>query len=223
MALTRGGGGGGNYTGKGILKSPGGSVTPAYMQRGGGTAIPRVSPASSPAARTPIAAAAPVAGGTGGGDYSGGGGGGYGAAAPAPIPRRSLEQVIAEDFARRQIEEENARQEREFDAETSRLRGDVERDQAVRRDELQTDLQDMSVDSAEDLAGRGLLYSGGLLQNQDRINSEGVRREGSIAELLSSFLGDRGSSRLALQQRGRGALNDRYTQLTGDYAAGRIN
>jgi hypothetical protein len=152
----------------------------------------------------------------------GGSVGGY-SAPVAPPPRRSLADVIASDFGLRQQQEENARREGEFDLETGRLRGETEREQTVRRGELQTDLGDMSLDSSEDLAGRGLLNSGGLFLNQDRINAEGSKRENSIAELLTSLLADRGSGRTQLQAQGRNAYNERMNSLTSDYARGAIN
>lgn len=158
-----------------------------------------------------------------GGGYSAddGGGGGYGApmAAPAP-PRRSLADIIGEDFGLRQQRAENARLEQEYGAETGRLRGETERDQAVRREDLATDMEDMTLDSSESLASRGLLNSGGLFLNQDRIDAEGTRRESSIADMLSNLLSQRGQGLLGVQAQGRNALNDRINQITTQYGQG---
>lgn len=182
---------------------------------------------SNPPVRTASAAVAPIAGTSGGGGYTGGGGGyegggggGYAAPAPAAPTRRSLASVIDEDFALRQQRDENARLEAEYGAETGRLRGETERDQAVRREDLQTDLQDMSLDSSESLAARGLLNSGGLFVNQDKINAEGGRRENSIADMLTNLLSQRGSGLMNVQAQGRNALNDRISQITQQYGMG---
>lgn len=157
------------------------------------------------------------------GSYGGDVGGYSAPAAPAPPPRRSLADVIAQDYGLRQQQEESLRREGEFDLETGRLRGETEREQAVRRGDLQEDLGDMSLDSSEDLAGRGLLNSGGLFVNQDRINAEGSKRENSIAEMLTNLLSERGSGRLNLQAQNRNAYNERMNALTQDYSRGLIN
>lgn len=184
----------------------------------------RTSTPAGVAGATPIQNAAPAP--TGGSYGGGGGGGGYAPSmmtpmvAPAPPPRRSLAQVIDEDFALRQARDENARLESEYGAETDRLRGETERDQAVRREELATDMEDMTLDSSESLASRGLLNSGGFFLNQDRIDAEGTRRETSIADMLSNLLSSRGSGLMALQAQGRNALNERISNITRDYGAG---
>lgn len=171
---------------------------------------------ASVAAPAPVVNQAPVS-------YSGGGGGGgYAAPAPAPAlpPRRSLAEVIDSDFGLRQQRDENARLESEFGAETGRLRGETEREQALRRQELSTDLEDMTLDSSESLASRGLLNSGGLFLNQDKINAEGGRRESSIADMLTNLLAQRGQGLLGIQSQGRNALNERINQLTQQYGMG---
>lgn len=112
--------------------------------------------------------------------------------------------------------------EQEFEAETGRLRGETEREQGVRRQKLQTDLGEMSLDSSEDLASRGLLNSGGLFLNQDKINAEGAQRENGIAELLTNFLSQRGQGLTQLQSQGRNALNERINQITQQYGAGQL-
>lgn len=177
-------------------------------------------PASSGVA--PVANSAPAPRTT-----SGGGGGGYSApsmmtpmVAPAPPPRRPLSAIIDEDFALRQQRDENARLEEEYGAETGRLRGETEREQGLRREELATDLEDMTLDSSESLAARGLLNSGGFFLNQDRIDAEGGRRESSIADMLTNLLSSRGSGLMALQAQGRNALNERIANITRDYGAG---
>jgi hypothetical protein len=177
---------------------------------------------TAPRTSTSSTSVAPLAGDTGGGggytDNYGGGYGGY--SAPAPPPRRTLAQVIDEDFGLRQQRDENARLEAEYGAETERLRGETEREQGVRREELSTDLEDMTLDSSESLAARGLLHSGGLFVNQDKINAEGGRRENSIADMLTNLLSSRGQGLLGVQAQGRNALNDRINQITQQYGMG---
>lgn len=175
---------------------------------------------------TSSTAVAPIAGTTGGdgggGGYDGGygGGGGYSAPAPAAPARRSLASVIDEDFALRQQREENARLEQEYGAETGRLRGETEREQGVRRTDLATDLEDMTLDSSESLASRGLLHSGGFFLNNDKIDAEGARRESSIADMLTNLLSQRGQGLLGVQAQGRNSLNDRIAQITQQYGMG---
>jgi hypothetical protein len=160
-------------------------------------------------------------GGGGGGGYGGGGGiGTFAAPAPPPPPRRSLADVIASDFSLGQLRGEAARRESEFDMETGRLRGETERDQELQRGDLAEDLEQMSLDSSEDLAGRGLLNSGGLFVQQDEINADGERRESAIADLLTRLLTERGQGRTALQAQNRTLLNDRIAKIGDDYQAG---
>jgi hypothetical protein len=144
-----------------------------------------------------------------------------GAPAVAAAPRVSLRDFIDNDFSYRQAQDEfgvGGRREQEFDAETKRLRGETEADQKVRREQLTQDIGDESIDAAEDLAGRGMLRSGGLFQEQDRINRSGAQRSSAIDDILSDFLSTRATGRLAQQQQNRAAINDRIQQLTSQYA-----
>jgi hypothetical protein len=183
--------------------------------------------------RTTAPTPAPRTASTGGGTpivsaYSGGGdsgGGGYLGGAPAvaaPPPRPSLRDFIDNDFGYRQAQDEygdEGRRIREFDAETLRGRGETERDQGVRREALDQDLAGESIDVAEDLAGRGMLRSGGLAVEQGRVNRSGAQRRSAIDDLLTDFISQRGSGRVQQQQANRSALNDRINQLTQQYSA----
>lgn len=176
----------------------------------------------------PAAAAAPgpvpsYGGGGGGGGYGGGGGGGFAApAAAAAPPRPSLREFIDNDLSYRQANDEfgdTGRRMREFDAETSRLRGETERDQAVRRQDLEQDAIGESQDLANDFAGRGLLRSGGIFQQQDILNQDVGRRRSAIDDILTDFLSNRQGSRVQQQAANRQALNERLASLTNQYTS----
>lgn len=190
----------------------------------GQTSIFKKSPAVAPVAPSRPAGgsapspiinySAPSAPATGG--YVGGG-----APAVAAAPRPSLRDFIDNDFTYRQgLDEfgENGRRIQEFDSETKRLRGETERDQGVRREQLNQDIGEESLGAAEDLAGRGLLRSGGLFQEQDRINRSGAQRGSAIDDILTDFLSQRQTGRLQQEQANRAALNDRISQITQQYA-----
>jgi hypothetical protein len=178
------------------------------------TTAPRPAGAVAPA---PIYQSPPASSGGGGST-----GGGYAAPAVAAAPRISLQDYINNDFSYRQgLDEfgENGRRMQEFDSETKRLRGETERDQAVRREDLTQDIGEESIGAAEDLAGRGLLRSGGLFQEQDRINRSGAQRSSAIDDILTDFLSQRQTGRLTQEQANRAALNDRINQITQQYHA----
>ncbi len=190
--------------------------TSLFKKTGGQVAVPRYSTAST--SRTPVdsGGGSPYVGGYGGDDTSGG----VATAAAAATPRVSLRDFIDQDFGYQQAQAEygdNGRRIRDFDSETTRLRGETERDQEVRRQDLTQDLGEASIESAEDLAGRGILRSGGLFVEQDKINQEGNRRRAAIDDLLTDFLSQRGSGRLQQQQANRQALNEQINQLTQRY------
>jgi len=208
-----------SYSRMALSRAPLAQNTSLFRKTGGTSTITPSYPNRTASAGVTPVVNAPSGGGDGGG--TGGSTGGYGIAAPAAAPaRKSLAQVIDEDFALRQQYDENSRLEDEFETETGRLRGETERDQAVRREELQTDLADMSLDSSESLAARGLLNSGGLFVNQDKINAEGGRRESTIADMLTNLLTQRGQGLMQVQAQGRNAINDRISNITRDYGAG---
>lgn len=184
----------------------------------------RKSPRYTMTAPRPAAAGAPApAGGSPSyGAYSDEGGGYGGSPAPAAPPKPSLKDFIDNDFSYRQAMDEygdNGRRIQEFDAETGRLRGDIDRDIKVRREDLDADLQEESLGNANDLAGRGLLRSGGLFQMQEQTNRAGNQRRGAIDDILTDFISSRGSGRVQQQQQNRSALNERIAALTNQYAA----
>jgi len=195
----------------------------ASIANPGTSTLFRSSPSVTYTAPRPAAAAAPTP--VGGAPSSGGSydGGGYGGGAPAAAaPRPSLRDFIDNDFSYRQAQDEfgdNGRRIQEFDSETERLRGDVDRDINVRREDLDADLKTESLDVANDLAGRGLLRSGGLFQMQDMVNRSGNQRRSAIDDILTDFISSRGSGRLQQQQQNRSALNERIAALTNQYSS----
>lgn len=178
----------------------------------GGNAAP-----ATAAAPAPAPAPAPSYGG--GDSGGGGGGGGFAAAAPTP-PRISLQDYINNDFAYKQSQDEygdGGRRMQEFDAQTARQRGETERDVDFRKKNLEGELGEASIDSAEDLAGRGMLRSGGLFLAQDKINQEGNQRRSSIDDILADFISQRDTERVSQQQQNRAALNEQLNQITQRY------
>lgn len=144
----------------------------------------------------------------------GGGGGGYDA---APVSRPSLDDYIKSNFLYTQTDNEGKRRLDDFDAEGLRLQQDTEAEQRNRRGTLQRDLADASQASSEGLAGRGLLRSGFLFQNQDKINSIGAEKENDIASLLTDLISGRQTSRRQLEASNRDALNQQIQKLTDQF------
>lgn len=202
-----------------------GSGNGSYLAKPRSSVFYKTGANTAPAPRPRPAPAPTRSGGGGGSTYSAaggdlGGGGGYAPAAAAAPARVSLRDFIDKDFGYKQAVDEygdNGRRIREFDAETERGRGETERDQAVRREDLEQDMGEESLDAANSLAGRGLLRSGGLFLEQDKINRAGAQRRSAIDDLLANFLSQRGSGRIQQQQQGRSAINERINALTQQY------
>lgn len=194
------------------VSKPTTSTSPTFSRTatpvGSGSVRPPAAAAPAPSYRAPS---------------SGGGGSFSSFAAPAvaaPPPRPSLREFIDNDFSYRQAQDEygdSGRRMAEFDAESDRMKGEVERDQAVRREDLDSDLKTESLDTANDFAARGLLRSGGIFTAQDEINRGGAQRRSAIDDLLSSFLSERGSARVSQLQQNRQAINDRINAITQQY------
>lgn len=171
---------------------------------------------------TPAISTAPqvTPGTTSGGRAGGGGGGGGGSAGAAgPIANpQSMQDFIRGNHLYGMQEQENNRRMQEFDAESGRGRGEVEADQKVRRFDLAESLGDQSQTNAEDMAGRGMLRSGGTFVNQDKINAFGVKQEAGIADLLSTYQAQRGNGRVQQDAANRQALNERIQALAAQYS-----
>lgn len=148
---------------------------------------------------------------------SSGGGGGGGGYSDAPVSRPSLDDYIKSNFLYTQTDNEGKRRLDDFDAEGLRLQQDTEAEQRNRRGTLQRDLADASQASSEGLAGRGLLRSGFLFQNQDKINSIGAEKENDIASLLTDLISGRQTSRRQLEASNRDALNQQIQKLTDQF------
>lgn len=157
----------------------------------------------------------------GGGGYSGGGGGGGGSAAAATVAaaRPSLQDFISGNFLNKQAIDEGNRRLGEFDADTTRQQGLVAADQALRRTNLQQNLDDQGVQNAETMAARGLLNSGLTFQNQDKINQFGNNQRGVIDQLLSTFQTNRAGQRAQQEAANRAAIQDAISKITDQYAA----
>lgn len=145
---------------------------------------------------------------------SGGGGGGGGM---DTVSRPSLDDYIKSNFLYTQTDNEGKRRLDDFDAEGLRLQQETEAEQRNRRNALQRDLAEASQASSEGLAGRGLLRSGFLFQNQDKINSIGAEKENDIASLLTDLISGRQSSRRQLEASNRDALNQQIQKLTDQF------
>lgn len=150
-------------------------------------------------------APAPVAKGAGGG----------GAGVPGgQAPTLTLEDFIKNHILKRQADAEGGRMLDDFDAETMRLKQETEAEQAVRNQDLDMYLADSGRDAAGSLAARGLERSGLLFQQQDRINEEGVRRRGGIADLMTQLVGERGRGRQETERNAQQLINERIQRLT---------
>lgn len=159
----------------------------------------------------------------GGGGYSGGGGGGGGgggsaAAATVAAARPSLTDFINGSYLRNQAVDEGNRRLGEFDADTTRQRGLVSADQALRRTNLQQNLDDQGLQNAETMAARGILNSGLTFQNQDRINQFGNNQRGVIDQLLTTFQNNRASQRQQQEAANRQSIADAIAKITDQYA-----
>jgi len=163
-------------------------------------------------------APAPYSGG--GGSYSGGGGGGGGTAAAATqaVVRPNLTDYINGNFLYQNANNEAQRSLSDFDADTTRQQAIVAADQAQKEQALKQQLADAGIQSAEDLAGRGLLRSGLTLQAQDKINQQGQQQENSIQDLLTNFLSGRQTARLSQEAQNRQNIAAAVSQLTNQYA-----
>lgn len=158
----------------------------------------------------------------GGGGYSGGGGGGGGGAAAAATQvaaRPSLQDFISGNFLNKQAIDEGNRRLGEFDADTTRQQGLVAADQALRRTNLQQNLDDQGLQNAETMAARGLLNSGLTFQNQDKINQFGNNQRGVIDQLLTTFQTNRAGQRAQQEAANRAAIQDAISKITDQYAA----
>lgn len=158
-----------------------------------------------------------------GGGYAGGGGGGGGAApaaaATAAAARPALNDFINNSYLRQQAVDEGGRRLGEFDADTTRQRGLVTADQALRRTNLQQNLDDQGLQNAETMAARGILNSGLTFQNQDRINQYGNNQRGVIDQLLTTFTNNRAGQRAQQEAANRQAIQDAIAKVTDQYAA----
>lgn len=168
-------------------------------------------------APAPAPAPAPYSGG--GGSYSGGGGGGGTvAAATQAVVRPNLTDYINGNFLYQNANNEANRSLSDFDADTNRQQAIVAADQAQKEQSLKQQLADAGIQSAEDLAGRGLLRSGLTLQAQDKINQQGQQQENSIQDLLTNFLSGRQTARLSQEAQNRQNIAAAVSQLTNQYA-----
>lgn len=155
----------------------------------------------------------------GGGYSGGGGGGGSAAAASVAAARPSLQDFIKNNFLNQQAIDEGNRRLGEFDADTTRQRGLVAADQALRRTNLQQNLDDQGEQNAETMAARGLLNSGLTFQNQDKINQFGNNQRGVIDQLLTTFQTNRAGQRAQQEAANRAAIQDAIAKITDQYAA----
>lgn len=130
----------------------------------------------------------------------------------------SLQDFIQSNYLYQQRQNENSRQEQDFDSGYLRdeqlLRGDQER----KRFDLQTQMDEAGVNAANDYAGRGLLRSGGIFQEQDKIDAQGEQAGSLIDQLLSDFVTRKQNERLQLQSQGRGALDSVIAKLTDQFS-----
>jgi hypothetical protein len=161
----------------------------------------------------------------------GGEGGGAPAAAPAPAPEPApappvierptvnLEDYIKSNFLVQQQRGEAERLTNDFDAETLRGRQETTAAQGLRSSDLTRKLGVLGQNSAEDLAGRGLLRSGINFQQQDKINAEGVVQRSAIDQLMTDFNTKRISGRANLQASARARENEAIQAAMQSYAA----
>lgn len=196
------------------LAPPPGIAAPASVSR----PVPINQPAPVPVFDTTAPSGGGGGGYSGGGSGGGGGGGGAAAAATVAAAHPSLNDFINSNYLRQQAVDEGNRRLGEFDADTTRQRGLVSADQALRRTNLQQNLDDQGLQNAETMAARGILNSGMTFQNQDRINQFGNNQRGVIDQLLTTFQNNRASQRQAQEAANRQSIADAIAKITDQYA-----
>jgi hypothetical protein len=160
---------------------------------------------------TPPVAPAPVLGG------GGGGGGRSGGAAAAAAPALTLQDYINSAFPYVQQQQTNGLNLQDFDAGTLQQQQQTQAQQDLQSSQLQNSLDTMGLNSAGDLASRGLLRSGLNFQAQDKINQYGVQQHNQIAQEMTDLVNQRAQARLQQIQANNAALNNVIASLTSQF------
>lgn len=223
------------FNGMGPLLAPNpwqqtpGDLTPGQLarQQGANLYAPTSAPAAAAATPPPTPLPSPIhtMGGGGGGGFSGGGGIAQPAAAaaapPVPaVPRPSLQDYISNNFLYNSTKAQGDNALSDYNAGTLKGEQNVQGDQALKLNNLQTSLNDAGTQSADNLAAHGLLRSGFNFQNQDKINQQGDIQKNNIANMLTDFLGQRAQGQQQQVNANQSALNNAINNITTQYNSG---